>query len=104
MTLKVECVNLVSLHGMQDASYQFIAYTFSEQHPKMSPTDQIIHTNQHSEQRERALYLPCSDRHIILTGNVMVTAVLGMLTNNFTMSRKNLAQQTEMGCTSAQHY
>jgi hypothetical protein len=43
MTLKVECVNLVSLHGMQDAPYQLIAYTFSEQHPKMSPTDQIIH-------------------------------------------------------------
>jgi len=55
MTLKVECVNPVSLHGMHDASYQFTAYTFSEQHPKRSPIDQIIHTIQHSEQTERAL-------------------------------------------------
>jgi len=104
MTLKVECVNLVSLHGMQNASYQFTAHTFSEQHPKRSLIDQIIHTIQHSEQTERALYLPCSDRHRILTDSVMVTAVLVTLTNNFTMSRKNLAQQTDMGCTSAQHF
>lgn len=93
MTLKVECVNLVSLHGVQDASYRFIANTFSEQHPKRSPIDHIIHTIQYSEQTERALHLPCSNRPRILTGNVMMTAVLGMLKK----SMKNLAQQTGVG-------
>ena len=80
MTLKGECVNLVSLHGMQDASYRFTANTLNEQHPKRSPIDHIIHTVQHSEQTERVLHLPRSNRPTILIDEVMVTAVLGILT------------------------
>ena len=97
MTLKGECVNLVSLHGMQDASYRFTANTLNEQHPKRTPIDLIIHTVQHSEQTERVLHLPCSDRPTISIDEVKVTAILGILTNNLTKSKKNITQQIGVG-------
>jgi hypothetical protein len=67
---------------MKDTSYRSVPGTFNQQHTKKSPTGNSTagHTIQLSKQTERALEHPSSDSPTTSTDDVMVTAVLGMLT------------------------